>query len=121
MRQEKFEELILKALARLPAEFRRRLENVDIVVEDRSFSRHRSRAGLKSDSQLLGLYEGVPQSERGVGYNLVVPDRITLFREPIEALCRSEREIEVEVEKVVRHEIAHHFGMSERQLRRIRR
>jgi predicted Zn-dependent protease with MMP-like domain len=121
MRRQRFEELALRALARLPSEFQRRLENVVIVVEDRPSSRQRSRARLRAGSELLGLYEGVPQHERGAGYNLVVPDQITLFREPIEALCRSEEEIEAEVEKVVRHEIAHHFGLSERQLRKIRR
>jgi predicted Zn-dependent protease with MMP-like domain len=114
MEREKFEELALRAVARLPEEFRRRLENVDIVIEDRA-GRGRGGGGL------LGLYEGVPHTDRGDGYNLAVPDRITLFRKTIEAICRSEAEVELEVEKTIRHEIAHHFGMDDDQLHRMGR
>ena len=63
--------------------------------------------------QLLGLYEGIPQTERGSGYNLVLPDKITIFHKPIERVCRNDTEIEAEVQKAVRHEIAHHFGISD--------
>ncbi|MDP2744044.1 MAG: metallopeptidase family protein [Dehalococcoidia bacterium] len=109
MERERFEELARRAVEHLPEEFRQRLENVDIVIEDRA------------GGGLLGLYEGIPHTERGEGYNLAMPDRITLFRKPIEAICRSEAEVELEVEKTIRHEIAHHFGMDDDQLHRMGR
>ncbi len=68
---------------------------------------------------LLGLYEGVPQTRRTEAYGMVLPDRIIIFRRPILAMCRSEAEVEAEIGRVVRHEIAHHFGMDEEELRRI--
>jgi predicted Zn-dependent protease with MMP-like domain len=68
---------------------------------------------------LLGLYEGVPQTKRSRGYGMVLPDRIAIFQKPIEDMCRSEAEVEAEIGKVVRHEIAHHFGLDEWELQRI--
>jgi predicted Zn-dependent protease with MMP-like domain len=67
----------------------------------------------------MGLYEGVPHTRRGHGYGMVLPDKITVFRKPIEARCRSWQEVEWEVHRVVRHEIAHHFGTDEDTLRMI--
>lgn len=68
---------------------------------------------------MLGLYEGVPRTRRGQGYGMVLPDKITIFRKPIETRCRSWEEIEKEVAKVVRHEIAHHFGIEEHRLQNL--
>ncbi|MFC1944366.1 metallopeptidase family protein [Chloroflexota bacterium] len=119
MRQEDFEKLTERAISRLPAEFRDRLENVDIVVEDWPSTRQLGRAKARGRMGLLGLYEGVPRTSRGRGYNMVLPDKITIFRRPIEARCGSSREVEREIERVVRHEIAHHFGMGEDELRAI--
>jgi predicted Zn-dependent protease with MMP-like domain len=117
MDRERFEELVAKAIESLPEEFIDRLENVDIVVQDSP-----SRAQLASVGRgmtLLGLYQGVPHTRRTRGYNMALPDRIVIFQKPIEAKCRSEREIADEVRRVVEHEIAHHFGSDEDSLRRI--
>ncbi len=119
MQRERFEALVTRALDALPAEFRTRLENVDVVVEDWPTPTQVTRARLGSRSQLLGLYEGIPRTNRGSGYNLVLPDKVTIFQRPIEMICRSNGEIEAEVQKVVRHEIAHHFGSSDEALRMI--
>ena len=116
-----FESLVDKALAGLPPEFRKRLENVDIVIADRSTREQRASSHIGRDEELLGLYEGVPHTERGDHYNLALPDRITIFREPILALCRTEEEVEAEVGRVLRHEIAHHFGMTDKRLRELNR
>ena len=70
---------------------------------------------------LLGLYEGVPQTRRGRSYGLVPPDKITIFKRPIEARCRNDGEIAAEVQRVLRHEIAHHFGIGDARLRQIER
>jgi predicted Zn-dependent protease with MMP-like domain len=121
MERQKFEALVIRAIEALPAEFKSKLENVDVLVEDWPSPQQSSRLRLRSRAQLLGLYEGVPQTRRDRGYNLVLPDKITIFQKPIEAICRSEQEIEAEIGRVVRHEIAHHFGIGDETLYKIER
>lgn len=121
MEQHKFDSLVLQAIEALPEEFREKLENVDVVVEDWPSNVQLKHLNLRSRSQLLGLYEGVPRTIRGQSYNLVLPDKITIFRKPIEMICRTEKDIEVEIGKVVKHEIAHHFGIGDKTLREIER
>jgi len=119
MQRQRFEALVIRAIEDLPSEFQSKLENVDVLVEDWPSRTQLSHLGLRHSTQLLGLYEGVPQTTRGRGYNLVLPDKITIFQRPIEAKCRSDREIGTEIGEVVRHEIAHHFGIGDDTLRRI--
>ena len=103
----------------LPEEFLTRLHNIDVVVEDWPTPSQVDRAGLSHGQTLLGLYEGVPQTKRGSHYGLVLPDKITIFQKPIEARCRYGIEITAEIQRVVKHEIAHHFGISDTRLRQI--
>lgn len=117
----KFETLVYRAIDALPEEFKNKLENVDVLVEDWPSPRQINHFRLRSKAQLLGLYEGVPQTQRGSGYNLVPPDKITIFQRPIEMECRSDREIEDEIGRVVKHEIAHHFGIGDAKLYEIER
>jgi len=119
MDREKFEAIVVEAVAGLPEEFLSRLENVDVVVEDYPTRAQLARSGLRRGETLLGLYEGVPRTWRGRGYGMVLPDKITVFQKPIEARCRGEGEIAAEVRRVVRHEIAHHFGIDDARLRQI--
>jgi len=119
MERERFEALVERAVNDLPFEFRARLENVDIVVEDWPTPRQLRQVKLRHPGQLLGLYQGIPQAKRGRGYIMVLPDKISIFQRPIEAQCHSAEEIEVKIGEVVRHEIAHHFGTDEKTLRRI--
>lgn len=119
MDRESFEGLVAKAVQDLPEEFRSLLQNVDVVVEDRPTPFQLRRSGLRHGQTLLGLYEGVPQTRRGGHYGLVPPDKITIFQKPIEAKCRYGADISAEIQRVVRHEIAHHFGSSEARLRQI--
>jgi predicted Zn-dependent protease with MMP-like domain len=119
MERQNFEELVFAAIQKLPLEFQEKLENVDVVVEDLPSARQRSRLRLRQDTQLLGLYEGVPQTNRGQSYNLVLPDKITLFQKSIESICNSDKEVATEIGNVIRHEIAHHFGISDNTLRKI--
>ncbi len=114
--REKFYDLVMKAIDELAPEFRERLENVDVVVEDWPSPAQLARNNVKSRFSLLGLYEGVPHIHRGPGYGMVLPDKITIFRKPIEARCHSWHEVEEEVGRVVRHEIAHHFGIDDQRL-----
>jgi len=121
MDRERFEWLVSRAIEALPDEFISRLENVDVVVEDYPTQSQLTRTGLKRGQTLLGLYEGVPQTKRGAHYGLVPPDKITIFRKPIEAKCRYNAEITNEIQRVVKHEIAHHFGIGDARLEQLER
>ncbi|MCL2140651.1 MAG: metallopeptidase family protein [Dehalococcoidia bacterium] len=117
MEVERFEKLVAAAVASLPEEFRELMDNVDVVVQDLPSpwqSRH-----VRRGSVVLGLYEGVPRTRRTLGYNLVVPDKITVFQTPLEAMYTSETELEAAICEVVIHEVAHHFGLDDEQLAEI--
>ena len=113
--------LVSRAVQTLPDEFLSRLQNVAIVVEDSPTANQLRGAGIRDSGTLLGLYEGVPQTKRGSHYGLVLPDKITLFWKPIEASCRDDDEIRTMIENVVKHEIAHHFGITDARLEQIQR
>jgi len=103
---EEFEDLVAEALDEIPDELARLVDNVVFVVEDDSAER----------GELLGLYEGIPLTERGTYYAGVMPDRITIYRLPILAICDSVEDVIDEVHVTVVHEIAHHFGIDDDRL-----
>lgn len=105
--RERFEELVADALDQVPEPLMRMVTNVVVLVEDNPPA---------SGPVLLGLYEGVPLTERDSGYAGFLPDRITLFRGPITAVCRTESEVVGQVRVTVAHEIAHHFGITDERL-----
>ncbi len=113
--RDEFEQLVIEAIDSLPQEFLDRLENVDIVVESVPTRAQLSQQGVPEDGLLLGLYEGVPLTARE-NYGFVLPDKITIFQESIEAVCPSPEQIVQEVRETVAHEIAHHFGLSDQAL-----
>jgi len=119
MDRERFERLVARAVEALPEEFITRLENIDVVVEDYPTQSQLTSVGLGRGHTLLGLYEGVPLTRRGAHYGLVPPDKITIFRKPIEVKCRYGGEIAAEIQRVLRHEIAHHFGIGDARLEQI--
>lgn len=119
MDRERFEWLVARAVQALPEEFVTRLENIDVVVEDWPTVHQLTKAGLRHGQTLLGLYEGVPLTKRGGHYGLVPPDKITIFRKPIEVKSRCDAEIIAEIQRVVKHEIAHHFGIGDARLEQI--
>jgi predicted Zn-dependent protease with MMP-like domain len=121
MNTEKFERLVFEAIQHLPKEFRERLDNIDVVVAHEPTRHQLSKIERQRGETLLGLYEGVPLTERTQGYGFVVPDMITIFQRSIESICRNDQEIIAEIQKVVRHEIAHHFGISDGRLREMGR
>jgi len=119
---EEFEELIAEAVASLPDEIRQKLDNVALMVEDYPTRQQLRATRLPRGSTLLGLYEGTPLTVRTIsGYNMVMPDRITIFREPILSACRTPDQVRQVVARTVLHEIAHHFGISDEHLRDIGR
>jgi predicted Zn-dependent protease with MMP-like domain len=115
--RRQFERLVADALDELPEEFRSRLSNVAIVVEDWPPSDRVPQHGTGDGDTLLGLYEGTPLSRRGTDYHLVPPDRITIYRGPILALCETRAEVIREVHATVVHEVGHFFGLDEHELK----
>ena len=105
---ERFDELVAEALDGVPGELLGLMTNVVVLVEDEP--------PTPEESDLLGLYEGVPLTERDGWYSGVLPDRITIFRGPVVRLCQSWAEAVDEVRITVVHEIAHHFGIDDDRL-----
>lgn len=118
MTRDKFEKIVAKGIDAIPKKFLEKLSNVAVVIEDNPTSGQRKKLKIRRNWTLFGLYEGVPQSARGVNYGGVLPDKITIFRRPIEEAANSEKEIREIVKNTVWHEIAHHFGMGEKDVRR---
>ena len=113
---DNFEALVDEALDTLPAFFRDRLDNVEVVIEDWP-DRHTLRMmGIRSPYGLLGFYHGVPLTERTTHYGLVPPDKISIYRKPIEAHCNTPTELQDTVHRVVLHELAHYFGIDDDRL-----
>ncbi|NPV07919.1 MAG: metallopeptidase family protein [Anaerolineae bacterium] len=119
MDMESFRELVAEALDSLDEEFRERLDNVAVMVEDWPDRRTMKMAGVRSPYHLLGFYHGVPLSGRGTNYGLVTPDTITIYRGPIERRCRNRHEMREIIRRVVQHEIAHHFGIDDDRLHQL--
>jgi predicted Zn-dependent protease with MMP-like domain len=117
MQRAAFRRLVARALKDLPAEFLERMDNIEVVVESLPAAEQEASAGGDpEEGLLLGLYEGIPLTERTSAYGGALPDRITLFQENIEAVCETAEEIAEEIRKTVLHEIAHHFGIDDERL-----
>ena len=101
----RFEEMVVTALDSLPAELGRLMSNVAVTVEHDP-----------GPPGLLGLYEGIPLTSRTTQYAGVLPDRITIYRQAICAICRTEDEVASEVRRTVVHEVGHHFGIDDDRL-----
>jgi len=114
-----FETLVVEVLESLPEDIAEYLENVDVVVADWPTRGQLQRVGLAPGQTLLGLYEGIPLTQRGAHYGLVLPDKITIFRGPLQAVARSEDDLRSRVRRTVLHELAHHFGISDVRLREL--
>ena len=110
LERARFARLVRRALMDLPAEFGDRMRNVEIVVDDEPDADH-----VKEGQELLGLYEGVPLTERSYA-EPYVPDRISIYRLPIQRMSTSPRRQARIVRDTVMHEIAHHFGISDERL-----
>ena len=108
--EDEFEALVGRAVADLPAELAARMNNVALFIEDEAPA---------EDPGLLGLYEGIPLTERDSWYSGVLPDSITIFRLPIMRMCRTPDEVVHEVHITVVHEIAHHFGIDDERLHQL--
>jgi len=118
MERARFEALVDEALRNLPRRFKKYIQNLAVMVEDRP------RGPALRDGRpgvLLGLYHGLPYKDRGATYGSPVPDVIVIYKEPIESISSSEDEVRDRVREVVLHEVGHYFGLSEKELRDIER
>ena len=116
MRKQAFEALVREAVGSIPDEFLGIMANVDIQVRRWPTKRQMREADLDEDETLLGLYVGIPVTERDSGYNMVQPDIITLFQGPIEESSATNAEVKAQVRDTVIHEVAHYFGISDSEL-----
>jgi predicted Zn-dependent protease with MMP-like domain len=115
-----FEELVADVLDALPEDFHAKMDNVEVVVEEWPSREEMRSVGLRPGETLFGLYQGIPRTQRTTAYNLVLPDKISIFRGPLLAYCGHQPErLREEVRRVVLHEIAHHFGLGEQRLREL--
>ena len=117
MQKGRFEKIVREGIKAIPEKFLRKLNNVAIVIEDEPTPAQKKKLNIHSNWTLLGLYEGISQTRRGTNYNAILPDKITIFQKPIEKEARDEKDLKEIVKNTVWHEIAHHFGMSEAQVR----
>jgi len=118
MTKKKFKKLVQEGLKELPSKIRNEMENVALVVEDEPTSYQKKK--LNNRGIVFGLYEGIPQSKRNSAYNKgSLPDKITIFKHSIEKKFKKEQAIKEKVKQVVWHEIAHHFGFDEAEVREL--
>jgi predicted Zn-dependent protease with MMP-like domain len=112
MERSKFEDLVDRAIKELPEEFREKLENVAVIVEDYPSDEILGHMDLPPGHTLLGLYEGTPLTDRGA-LSPLHPDRIWIFQKPIEHHCRTDDEIREEIKTTIVHEVGHFFGLDD--------
>ncbi|MCK9597056.1 metallopeptidase family protein [Candidatus Pacearchaeota archaeon] len=113
---EKFEQLVNEGIKDIPQKFLDKLNNVGIVIENNPTSEQLKKLKVRKNYFLFGLYEGIPKTKRW-GYADVLPDKITIFKNPIEQSAQTEEEIKKLIKETVWHEIAHHFGMDEEEVK----
>jgi len=116
---EQFEEWVNAGISAIPKLYQDNLNNVAIVIADEPTPEQREKLKLRCDQTLFGLYEGIPLTKRGTGYNLVLPDKITIFKLPMVHASQNEAEIKEQVRHTVWHEIAHFYGLNHDQIHKL--
>ncbi|MCL4245254.1 MAG: metallopeptidase family protein [Candidatus Dadabacteria bacterium] len=116
MKRQRFEQLVEEAYDRIPEEFRKKIDNVVIKVEDYPTREDLEKLEIRGEGLLLGLYRGTPLHLRSVWEGIRLPDEIVLYQKDIEKICRTDEEIEDRIEEVLQHEIAHYFGLDDDEI-----
>jgi predicted Zn-dependent protease with MMP-like domain len=114
--EKRFDEIVKRAVARIPEEIRKHLDNLVISVLPRPSREMRKEMGLRPNDEMLGLFQGVALIERSVTSPPLYPDTIFLFQGPLEDMCETVEELEEQIEITVVHEVAHYIGMDEERL-----
>ncbi len=115
--ENEFQQFMEQAMESIPDIFKGKMDNIAFIVEEYPNSSDLSRLGMTDGRHLLGLYSGIPFTHRNSWYAGTTPDRIILFQRNIEAICSSTEELASKVREVVVHEIAHYFGMTDKEIR----
>jgi len=113
---EEFDRLVTRAMDELPQQYIKGLDNVAILYADEPDEYQRKKSHLDDRHILLGLYEGIPLTQRGSGYSFLLPDKITLFKNSLLRISRSPEQLFEEVKRALWHEIAHYYGLSHRDM-----
>jgi len=113
---EAFDRLISRAMDELPQEYIKGLNNVAILYADWPDDYQAQKSGLRENSILLGLYEGIPLTQRGGNYTFVLPDKITLFKKSILMIVHTEAELFEQIKRTLWHEIAHYYGLDHERI-----
>lgn len=116
---EAFEQLISRAIDEMPKRYIEHLDNVVITYADEPTEHQQAKAKLQHRSVLLGLYEGIPLTQRGAGYNLVLPDKITLFKHALLSVSQDEESFYSQIKHTLWHEIAHYYGLDHDKIHEI--
>ena len=119
MDREQFEAIVTDAVRALPDEFRERIANLEFSVEDWARPDDYARTDTPRGSTILGVYRGIPLTKRNAGYNMTLPDRIVIFQQPLQRMASDADDLTDRIRHVVKHEIAHYFGISDERLREI--
>ena len=117
MENTEFEELILKFISELPEKFKEGMKNIDIIVDYDHYT-HKKDSDKKPGEVTLGLYQGLPSTERP-GHYRNVPDIITIYKKSLETISKNDNELAENLRKVLLHEIGHYYGMNEEKLREL--
>jgi predicted Zn-dependent protease with MMP-like domain len=118
---DQFAKLVADALDELPTKYTDHMDNVAIVYEDEPTQPQREQLRLRCNETLFGLYQGIPLTQRGAGYNLVLPDKITIFKGPLLMASRDEAHLRAQIKHTLWHEIAHHFGLNHTRIHELER
>jgi predicted Zn-dependent protease with MMP-like domain len=116
---EQFDKLISQAIDELPQEYITNLNNVVITYADEPTPEQSKKQGIRRGQLLLGLYEGIPLTRRGAGYNLVIPDKITLFKKSILQMSHDESSFYKQIKHTLWHEIAHFYGLNHVRIKQL--
>jgi predicted Zn-dependent protease with MMP-like domain len=118
---KEFDQLISRAMDELPQKYINGLDNVVIVYADDPDEHQRQKTNLQPNQLLFGLYEGIPMTKRGAGYTFVLPDKITLFKNPILAVVQTPEQLFEHIKRTLWHEIAHFYGLDHDDIHRAQR
>ncbi len=119
LEQKEFEKIVAWAIDAIPEKYGKLMNNVAFVVEDEPTPEQRQKLHLSGGQTLFGLYEGVTRPHRSGSYSLALPDKITVFKNPLEASSNSVEELKERVRHTVWHEVAHHFGLGHNQIHKL--
>ena len=116
---EQFRKIVAEAIDNIPKKYAKHIKNLAFVVDDEPSQAQRQKLKLAPYQSLYGLYEGVPMTGRSGGYNLVLPDKITIFKHPLMHASRDLPELKAQVKHTLWHEIAHHFGLDHDRIHKL--